>query len=266
MDRNRLSDAFSALADLVERLRGPGGCPWDAIQTDKTIKTYLLEEAYEVLEAVDESSPDDICSELGDLLFQILFLSHLAAERNEFDILTVVEKITEKMIRRHPHVFGESGALDAAHVENNWARIKETEKGNEINVSSSLRSIPSNMPSLLRAHRLSERASRAGFDWTNANEVWNKVKEEIDEFESAILRNNRENAGEEIGDLIFSIVNLARHLGFNAEHLLRMANCKFLDRFEKMEKEIEALGIGLRDASADQMNEAWERVKDSKGQ
>lgn len=262
MDQNRLSNAFSALVDLVEHLRGPGGCPWDARQSDSTVKIYLLEEAYEVLEAIDRSSPEDVCSELGDLLFQILFLAKLAAEREEFDLLTVIERIQEKMIRRHPHVFGETEIEDAAHVEINWAKIKQAEKGSHINTSSLLKSIPKNMPGLLRAHRLSERASKAGFDWANANEVWDKVREECNELKSAISKNEKEAVGEEIGDLLFSIVNLARHCGLNAEQLLRMTNQKFTDRFERMEREIESSGIGLRDASTDKMNEAWERVKD----
>lgn len=266
MDRNRLSNAFSALVDLVELLRCPEGCPWDAEQTDTTVKIYLLEEAYEVLEAIDKASPEDVCSELGDLLFQIIFLARLAAEREEFDLLTVVERIREKMIRRHPHVFGENEISDAAHVEIQWAKIKETEKGSHVNVTSLLRSIPKNLPGLLRAHRLSERASKAGFDWENADDVLDKVREECDELKSAISKNDKEAVGEEIGDLLFSIVNLARHCGLNAEQLLRMTNKKFTDRFERMEREIESSGIGLRDASTDKMNEAWERVKDREEQ
>ncbi|MBL6978842.1 MAG: MazG family protein, partial [Desulfobacteraceae bacterium] len=159
MDINRSADAIRSLVKLVARLRGPGGCPWDAEQTDDTIKIYLLEEAYEVLDALEGVSPREVCSELGDLLFQILFLAQLASERGEFDFNEVVEGITEKMTRRHPHVFGDTRVDGAEDVASNWVKIKRKETGRPKSTSFLLQSVPSDLPALLRAHRLSERAS-----------------------------------------------------------------------------------------------------------
>ncbi|MDY6973819.1 MAG: nucleoside triphosphate pyrophosphohydrolase, partial [Thermodesulfobacteriota bacterium] len=235
MDSDKLSGAISSLIELVERLRSPAGCAWDAIQTDSSIRIYLLEEAYEVLEAVEKSSPPDVCMELGDLLFQIVFLAQLASERKEFDFVEVIERIIEKMIRRHPHVFENERVGGAEDVALNWARIKMAERGAPGDTSALLRSVPVNLPALLRSHRLSERASKVDFDWANADEVWCKVREELEELESAIVRKDRDEVAEELGDTLFALVNLARHLGFNAENILRLANKRFLERFERME-------------------------------
>ena len=262
MDTDRLADAIQSLVELVARLRGPGGCPWDAKQTDDTIKIYLLEEAYEVLGALEGSSPQEVCSELGDLLFQILFLAQLASEREEFDFKEVVEGITEKMTRRHPHVFGNVRVESAEDVSSNWVEIKKAENGNSKDTSSLLQSIPSGLPALLRAHRLSERASKVGFDWANRDEIWAKVQEEIKELRSAINHGDREEIAEEMGDLLFSLTNLARHSDTNAENILRKGNQKFLERFEKMEARLADSGIGLEEATLDQMNRAWEDVKE----
>ena len=261
MDSDRLSRAIAALIELVERLRGPAGCPWDAGQTDSSIKIYLLEEAYEVLEAIEKSSPQDVCMELGDLLFQILFLAQLASERKEFDFIEVIERVTEKMIHRHPHVFRNVRVDGAEDVALNWAKIKKAEKGASGDTSSLLQNVPVKLPALLRSHRLSERASRVDFDWANADEVWDKVQEELEELESAIVEEDREGVAEELGDTLFSLVNLARHWGFNAEHLLRLANQKFLERFENMEKELKISGIELEEATPEQMNLVWGKAK-----
>lgn len=266
MDSDRLSKAIVALVELIQRLRRPNGCPWDKKQTDSSIKIYLLEEAYEVLAAIEKSSPQEVCSELGDLLFQILFLAQLAAERNQFDFVEVVERITEKMIRRHPHVFGQKRVGSAEEVALNWTRIKKAERNSPDDTSALLESIPVDLPALLRAHRLSERASKVGFDWTSAVGIWDKVQEEFDELGSAIARDEREEVTEELGDLLFSIVNLCRHWGLNAEHLLRVANLKFMERFGKMERELKTAGTQLEEASLDQMDRTWEMVKDREGQ
>jgi len=265
MDINKLAGSIRSLVKLVARLRGPGGCPWDAKQTDATIKIYLLEEAYEVLDALEGSLPEEVCSELGDLLFQILFLAQLASERGEFDFNEVVEGITAKMIRRHPHVFGNTRVESAEDVASNWVKIKRTEAGRPKNTSFLLQSIPSGLPALLRAHRLSERASKVGFDWANRDEVWAKVQEEVQELGSAINDGDREGIVEEMGDLLFSLTNLARHSGVNAENILRKGNQKFLERFERMEVRLADSGIGLEEATLDQMNRAWEDVKEDQG-
>jgi MazG family protein len=265
MTGDRLSVAIQSLVDLVARLRGPGGCPWDAKQTDDTVKIYLIEEAYEVLDAIEGPSPREICSELGDLLFQILFLAHLASERKEFDFTDVVETITEKMIRRHPHVFGTIEVESAEDVASNWARIKQTERGAFGDISSSLREIPSGSPALLRAHRMSERAAKVGFDWANAEEIWTKVEEEMEEVRGAMTDGDPAAMASELGDLLFTLTNLARNWGENAENLMRNANQKFLRRFEKMERRLADSGIRLEDATLDQMNSAWEDVKEREG-
>jgi len=236
MDPDRLSRAIVDLVDLVERLRGPGGCPWDAEQTDDTIKIYLLEEAYEVLEAIEKSSSTDVCLELGDLLFQILFLARLAEERNEFDLVRVIEKIQEKMIRRHPHVFGKVRVDTAEDVALNWARIKKSEKG-ALNAASSLENVPVNLPALLRAHRLGERASREGFDPPHKGQTWDGVQERFEKLRSALAEKNKDLIGEVMGDLLFDMAGLARAWRLNAEDVLRLANQRFLLRFEEMKKE-----------------------------
>ncbi|MFH1242206.1 MAG: nucleoside triphosphate pyrophosphohydrolase [Pseudomonadota bacterium] len=266
MDDDRLCKCMIALVQLIQRLRGPDGCPWDKKQTESSIKIYLLEEAYEVLAAIEKSSPQDVCSELGDLLFQILFLAQVATEKNQFDFIEVVEMITEKMIRRHPHVFGQKTVDSAEEVAMNWSQIKKAEGDSSVETSVLLESVPVDMPGLLRAHRLSERASKVGFDWPNASEIWRKVQEEFDELGSAIAEDEREEVAEELGDLLFSMVNLCRHWGLNAEHLVRVANQKFLERFGKMERELKAAGTELEEASPDQMNRTWEMVKDRERQ
>ncbi len=265
MDADRLAIAIRSLVELVARLRGTGGCPWDAEQTDSTVKIYLLEEAYEVLDAIDGSSPQEVCSELGDLLFQIIFLAQLASERKEFDLTEVVETVTKKMIHRHPHVFGKTRVETAEDVASNWAKIKKAENGAHKDTSSLLRNVPSGLPALLRAHRLSERASKVGFDWANTDEIWEKVQEEVEEVRAAMVDGDREQVSAEIGDLLFSLTNLARHWGTNAEHLLRDANQKFLLRFEKMERRLADAGIRLEEATLEQMDRAWEEIKEQEG-
>jgi len=246
MDPDRLSRAIVDLVKLVERLRGPGGCPWDAEQTEATIKIYLLEEAYEVLEAIEKSSSPDVCLELGDLLFQVLFLARLAEERSEFDFIEIIEKITEKMIRRHPHVFGEVRVETAEDVAFNWAQIKRAEKG-ALQAASSLKSVPANLPALLRAHRLCERAFREGFDSLhvgaaglappNTGQIWDRVQERFEKLRDALAEKDKDLVGEVMGDLLFDIAGLARVWRLNAEDVLRLANERFLERFEEMEKE-----------------------------
>ena len=236
MHSDRLSIAIVALVELVARLRNPGGCPWDAKQTDSTLKIYLLEEAYEVLDAIEQSSPQDVCMELGDLLFQILFLARLAAERKEFDFTEVVEKITEKMIRRHPHVFGGTSVDSAEDVKLNWARIKAEEKGAAQKTSSVFESVPTNLPALLRTHRLSERASKLNPDLANGEKIWNKVLGQFEALKSAVTREDRDSVREAMGGLLFSLSNITRHWGLNAENLLRLANQEFLECLEKTEK------------------------------
>lgn len=233
MDKDKLSQAIIALSELVERLRGPGGCPWDAQQTDLTLKMYLLEEAYEVLDAIEKGSPKEVCQELGDLLFQILFLCRLAEERGEFDLTEVIEGIREKMINRHPHVFGETDVESPEEVALNWARIKRNERDKVDDRSSVLQSVPRNLPALLRAHRINERASKVDRDGPKPGELWAKVEEEFKELRGTMLNSDKDRVGEKVGDLLFTLADLARVQGLNAEDLLRETNNRFSERFEE---------------------------------
>ena len=233
MERNKLAEPLFALVGLVDRLRGPDGCPWDARQTDDSIKMYLLEEAYEVLDAIEGRSPKEVCQELGDLLFQILFLARLAEEREEFDLGDVIEGITKKMINRHPHVFKGVKVDGPEEVAQNWDRIKKQEKGGDISLSSELQDVPVHLPALLRAHRLQEKASRGNEIPMNADKSRDRVEKDIDGLRETLAVQDDERIGEAIGDLIFSLVHLARHWGYNGEHLLRGSNKKFIENFKK---------------------------------
>ncbi len=210
MDSKKLSKAIVTLVGLIERLRGPGGCPWDAKQTDSDIKTYLLEEAYEVIEAIEAATSQEVCEELGDLLFQVFFLAQLARERNEFDIIEVLERITEKMVRRHPHVFGQTKVNNAEEVTLNWAKIKLSEKGPSNHNASLIQSIPMSLPALLRSHRLSERASKEGFDWISEDEICDEVQKQFVELKTAINSQDKGLFCKVMGDLLFSLAELAR--------------------------------------------------------
>ena len=229
MNKDQLTKALSALSDLVSRLRGPEGCPWDREQTDSSIKMYLLEEAYEVLDAIENGSPEGVCEELGDLLFQIIFLASLAEVRGEFDLTEVMEKIASKMIRRHPHVFGDVQVKNPAEVSKNWEEIKKTEKGASDTVTPLLERVPIDLPALMRAQRLSERALQSNIVQKNEASPWEQAQAEFDDLQGAIAEEDKERIRILVGDLLFSLANLARHLGFNAEDALRGANKKFIE-------------------------------------
>lgn len=263
-NQNKVSKAFAELVDLVETLRGPNGCPWDRKQTVSSVKMYLLEECYEVLDAIEKGDSREECSELGDLLFMIIFLTQLSFEKEEFDIVDVIENIIKKMKNRHPHVFGDVQINSPDEVSSNWQKIKMEEKGGKKRASF-LREVPTCLPALLRTHRLSDKASKVGFDWNNRDDIWEKVQEEFNELHTAISRNRKEEVEEELGDLIFSLVNLARHWGFNSEYLLSEANRKFLKRFEMMEKGLDDSGLGLDNASPEEMNRMWDKIKNKTG-
>ncbi len=265
-NREELAASFIELVELAAKLRSPEGCPWDREQTFKSVKMYLLEECYEALEAIEKEDFHEMCLELGDLLFMIVFLAQLSHEKALFTMTDVINSIVKKMKHRHPHVFGDTVVNDSEEVKQNWQKLKMQEKENlNKSASSILEDVPLCLPALLRAHRLSKKASKTGFDWKTKEDVWEKVKEEFMELTDAVKRGDRNHIKEETGDLFFSLVNLARHWDMNSEELLREANSKFIDRFKKMEDELNSSGIKLDDASCDDMNIAWDKIKKKTG-
>ncbi len=261
-----MSRKFEDLVALQQRLLAPGGCPWDRQQTHETLRTYLIEEAYEVLDALDsaDSDPKKLAEELGDLLLQILFHAELGRLAGTFDLGDVIEAIYLKMVRRHPHVFGDTEARDAAAVLKNWEQIKaEERRGGEKSAAapgSLLDGVPHSMPALMRAHQLTRRAANVGFDWETPEAVLEKVSEEVRELHAAPPA-DREQLEEEAGDLLFAAMNVARFLKLDPELALRRANDKFETRFRAMEQEAERSGRKLENASPAELDALWERVK-----
>ncbi|MEK6531241.1 MAG: nucleoside triphosphate pyrophosphohydrolase [Deltaproteobacteria bacterium] len=249
------------LIELMETLRGPLGCPWDRAQTLKTICPFIVEEAYEVVSAIESDSPDSLKEELGDLLFQIIFCCQMAKEEKKFDIYGVIDGAVEKMRRRHPHVFGDKKADTPEEVLRHWAQIKEQEKKAKNIRHGILSDVPENMPALLRAHKISKKASRAGFDWKDISEVIKKVEEEINEFKDALRRKDARNIEEEFGDILFSLVNAARFVEVNPEEALRKTIGKFINRFHYIEKKLLEKGSDLSETTIDEMERLWQEAK-----
>jgi MazG family protein len=249
---------FVSLLSLMARLRAEGGCPWDREQTRTSLRPYLIEEAYEVVQAIDEGSRDHLVEELGDLLFQVVFHSQLGAEAGEFTMDDVVAQVCDKMTRRHPHVFGDRVVADSREALAQWERIKREEAGS---TGSALDGVPASLPALLRAQRLQTKAARVGFDWTGWPDAWNKVGEEVAEVQEALAGGNDARVADELGDLLFSIVNVARLRGMDAEDCLRRASEKFTRRFGKVETEMKAAGRTVTEASATDLDQAWEAAK-----
>jgi len=243
----------------MERLRGPGGCAWDHQQDNRSIKTYILEEAYEVAQTLDEENPSALREELGDLLFLIIFIAQIAAEDGKFDISNVMAGVEEKMIRRHPHVFGDTTAANVQEIRDRWHQLKAKEKKDER--FSVLDGVPNSLPSLLRAHRLTERAAAVGFDWTKPGDVMEKVEEEFEEVRSAVSKGNRDEIGEELGDLLFVLVNLARSFRIHSEEALRASIAKFIRRFHYIEEKLRAQGISPQQATVEEMDKFWNEAK-----
>ncbi len=254
------ANAFAELVRIMERLRGPGGCPWDREQTRQSIKRYVIEEAYEVAEAIEEDDPGELCTELGDLLLQIVFHAQMAGEEGLFTIADVVRSINEKMVRRHPHVFGDLAVKDADEVLRNWARIKAEERKDRDD-NSIVAGVPRALPALARADRLSEKASRVGFDWAGPGAVLAKVREELAELEEALACDDRAAAAAELGDLLFALTSLGRHLDLHAEDALQAANERFVRRFRYIEARLSEQQRDIHAASADEMNVLWDEAK-----
>lgn len=248
------------LVELVARLRGPHGCPWDKEQTRETLKPMLVEEAYEVLDALDDGDPQPLKEELGDLLFQVVFHSQIAAERGEFTLADVIDRIYEKMVRRHPHVFGEADYKTAADVLRNWEDIKAAEKGSA-RKASLLDGSPKFLPPLNEAYQLTAKAARVGFDWSHIEEVFDKLQEEIGEARTAIQSNDSGKIRDEIGDLLFVVVNIARFLNVDAESALRRTNQKFIRRFHYIEEKLKAQGKSINESNLAEMDALWQEAK-----
>lgn len=255
----------SSLLRLMARLRGPQGCPWDKVQTKDSLKKFLLEESYEVLEAIEENDPEKLKEELGDLLLQIIFISRIAEENEEFTFREVVSALINKLLRRHPHIFPSEQSppvkippQNAAEVAKLWQEVKNNEKKSS---SSILNGLPLSLPALERAQRLSEKAAQVGFDWPNIKEVWKKVKEEISELKKAGKAGSLKRIKEEFGDLLFTLTNWARFQGFSAEEALRQAARRFERRFHQMELEIKTKKSKWCDLSLSELDELWHKIK-----
>ncbi len=252
---------FASLLSLMARLRGEGGCPWDREQTRSSLRPYLVEETYEVLHAIDEGSREHLVEELGDLLFQVVFHCQLGSEAGEFTMEDVIDGLCTKMTRRHPHVFGNNIVGDSREALAQWERIKRDEAIDAGRGRSALEGVPASLPALLRAQRLQAKASQVGFDWTDWELAWQKVQEEVAEVEGALRTGNENRVADEFGDLLFSMVNVARLRGMDAEDCLRRASEKFTRRFEKVEVEMKAGGRTVAEASAEDLDRVWEAIK-----
>ena len=261
--------SFQELVDIMARLRADGGCPWDREQTHTTLKRYLLEEAYETLEAIDARDDKALCAELGDVLLQVVFHAQIADETGRFTIDDICRAIVDKLIRRHPHVFSDVAVEDADHVVTNWERIKRAERSGGGETPSALDGVPAQFPALLRAQRIQEKASRVGFDWDDLSGPLGKMREELREVEQAMQSwhpGSAEPASaeleEEFGDLLFALVNAARFLKLTPEDALRRSVDKFERRFRGVETAFADQGVELRSASLEEMDRVWEKVKE----
>ncbi len=247
------------LLKIMEALRGDKGCPWDKEQTRESLKPYIIEEAYELFEAIEENDPENIKEELGDLLFQIVFQCQIAKERAEFDMSGVIEKIGEKMIARHPHVFGNTECRTPEEVTKQWEVLKKREGKLRESI---LEGVPKAMSSLLRAHRLQKRAAQVGFDWEKVEDVLEKLDEELNEFKEALESKDQKGIEDELGDILFMLVNISRFIGVNPEDALRKTISKFIHRFRYIEMEAAEQGKKLSDMTLQEMDRLWDEAKE----
>ena len=246
---------FETLVGIIAKLRAPDGCPWDREQTHASLKEYLLEECYEVLETLDAGDAGALCDELGDLLLQIVLHAQIATEAGEFELGDVLTKINTKLIHRHPHIFGSKKVKDAAEVAHNWEELKQEERGASASI---LASVPKQMPALGYSQTIQRRVAQVGFDWENIDGVIDKLVEEVGEFKEA---DSQEDKAQEFGDLLFTLVNIARRLGIDSEAALREANRKFFRRFTYMEEVCRQRRVNIGDLSFAEQNVLWEEAK-----
>jgi len=252
---------FEQLLTVMARLRAVGGCPWDREQTHTSLKPYLIEEAYEVLEAIESSDPGSLREELGDLLFQVVFHSQLAREADAFDMADVLRGLNAKMVGRHPHVFADATVHNAQDALTQWESIKRREAARRGQHRSVLAGVPRALPSLVRAQRVQAKAARVNFDWSDARAAWKKVEEEVQEVSAAVADGDRERVSEELGDLLFSVVNVARLSNVDAEDASQRAIDKFQRRFRSMEADLAERGVAWETATPDDLDRAWDRAK-----
>ena len=253
------TEQMARLLEIMARLRRPGdGCPWDLEQTIDSIKPNLIEEAYEALDAMESGNRDHLAEELGDLLLQIVFQSQIASQEGTFTFADVAKGISDKLIRRHPHIFGDVKVADSKEVLRNWDAIKKTEKKARV---SALDGVPKHVPPLHRAYQLQKRAARVGFDWSDIRDVYKKLAEEIDELQEAVEKKKRAHIIEELGDVLFSVVNIARFVKVDPAYALELTNAKFMRRFSIVEDEIVASGRRMKDCTLAQMDEIWDRIR-----
>lgn len=251
------AEKFDELIKIIKRLQAPDGCPWDREQTNASLLPFFLEEVYEVIESVDNENWPELKEELGDILLHVVFQAVLAEKNGHFSINDSLDHVNEKLVRRHPHVFGDAKADEAFHAKQNW----EAEKHKEKNRKSRLDGVPKTLPALIRAQRLQQKASYAGFDWNEVEQVWDKIYEEIQELKEAQSESTKEHIAEEIGDVLFSVVNLARFLDIPAEDALRKTNKKFTDRFTRVEEELKKRGKTVEESNLKEMDDIWNKVK-----
>jgi tetrapyrrole methylase family protein/MazG family protein len=260
----KCQELFGKLVEVVAALRGENGCPWDKEQTHSTLKSSLLEETYEVIEAIDgevsATSPTKLKEELGDLLMQVMLHAQIAQDENKFNIGDVIQAITEKLIRRHPHVFGDVQVENTDQVLSNWEAIKRSEETSQ-DRESLMDGIPIQLPSLMRARKIQNKASQVGFDWKRGEDVLPKIQEEFEELKDSMKLSEQVEIEMEIGDLLFSIVNLSRFLNVDPEEALRKVNEKFIRRFQMMETEIKRQGKRFEDYDLEGLDEFWEKAK-----
>ena len=265
LPQSSAGEEFQRLVNIMARLRGPGGCPWDREQTIQSLRNFVLEETYEVLDAIDRADHDALRGEIGDFIFEGVFLAQMETDDGRFTVSDSLHHINEKLIRRHPHIFAATAGVDTpGKVLEQWEQIKAREQQSAGQRKSLLKGVPQSMPALLRAHEISTRAAAVGFDWAHTDDVVTKIEEEVAELRAARLEGH-DRREEEMGDLLFAMVNLARKLGIDAESALRKANNKFTTRFAALEEVFEQRGQSLQDATLQEMEAVWQSVKRADG-
>ena len=254
----KIGKEFEELVKIISRLRQPDGCPWDHDQTSQSLIPFLIEETYELIESIDEKNWETVKEELGDVLLHIVFQASIADDNKQFKLEEVLKTVNEKLVKRHPHVFNIDQGVINNDLNKEWELSKHKEKGRE----SRLDGVPKDLPSIIKAQRLQQKASLAGFDWDKIELVWEKIHEEILELKEAEQQNNKDHIEEEIGDVLFSIVNLSRFLEISADNALRRTNRKFINRFKKVEKGIEGKGKEMEEATLEEMDIIWNQSKE----